>query len=205
MNRMHEVARELALPAMAMIVLMAAPLPAIAQPPSAKPSPSPVAKPSPKATASPIAPPASGAPHTLPNVTLRDRTGRKVALSKYLGKKPILLYLYNVPAERTAADLQNLQAQMDNQGLQAIAIHGDRSRRERAQQQFLTVAIAYPVLLDSGTVAAFYGVTSDPTAILIGPDGIEVKRWTGFDSVDKLSGDLKAAIQTLPTPPQPPR
>lgn len=205
MNRIQDLTRQLALPALAMIALLTTPVPALAQPSAAKPSTSPLTKPSPKPTDSPISPPASGAPHALPNVTLRDRTGRKVALSKYLGKKPILLYLYNVPAERTAADLQNLQAQMDNQGVQAIAIHGDRSRRERAQQQFLTVAIAYPVLLDSGTVAIYYGVTSDPTAILIGPDGIEVKRWTGFDSVDKLSGELKAAIQTLPTPPQPPR
>lgn len=173
----------------------------------AAPAPSPTPKPTPKATARPATgTDVQGAPGTrsLPQITLRDRVGRKVALSKYLGKKPIVLYLYNVPAERTALDLQNLQAQMDNQGIQGIAIHGDRSRRERAQQQFLTVAIAYPVLLDNGTVAAHYGATSDPTLILVAPDGHEMKRWTGFGSLDKLSAELKEALQSLPTPPQPP-
>lgn len=180
-----------------LLVLLAAA--ARAGPPGSTPRPRPAAKHSPS-----VAPVSQNGPRLLPGVVLRDRAGKKVPLTRYLDKKPIVLYLYSNPAEQTALDLQNLQTQMDNLSVQAVAIHGDRVRRDRAKQQFQMVAIAYPVLLDNGSVARYYGVTADPTMILVAPDGREVKRWATFIAVDKLSGELKEALRdalSWPTEP----
>jgi Zn-dependent protease with chaperone function len=137
----------------------------------------------------------------VPVVVLRDRTGHKVALSHYLHKKPIAFYFYNRPAERTADDLQNLQTQMDDLGIQAIAIQGDRGWRDRAIQQFQTVAIAYPVLLDDGTVARLLEASADPTLVLVAPDGREIKRWTSFEAGDKLTAELRDALREVVASP----
>lgn len=132
-------------------------------------------------------PPESGAGAAVPGAsagpaadfTLPDLDGQPVALSRFLGKTPVLLVFWATwcPECKAAIPEINTLATGPLAGkLQVLGIDF-RESREKVANAVKARGIRYPVLLDGkGQVARAYGVVGIPTYVLIGRDGKIVYR-----------------------------
>ncbi|MCR4310828.1 MAG: TlpA family protein disulfide reductase [Deltaproteobacteria bacterium] len=102
--------------------------------------------------------------------TLPDLDGRPVTLSRFLGKKPVLLVFWATWCPECKAAIPEINAMTTGPLAGKLQILGldFRESREKVAYAVKARGIRYPVLLDlRGQAAREYGVVGIPTYILI--------------------------------------
>lgn len=111
--------------------------------------------------------------------TLRGLDGQPVSLSRFLGKKPVLLVFWATWCPECKAASPKINALHDGfpgEKMQILALDY-RETPERVAAAVKSRGIRYPVLLDErGQVARAFGVVGIPTYVLIGRNGTVVYR-----------------------------
>ncbi len=111
--------------------------------------------------------------------TLQGLDGQPVSLSRFLGKKPVLLVFWATWCPECKAAFPKINALHGGpagEKMQILALDF-RESREKVAAAVKSRDIRYPVLLDErGQVARAFGVVGIPTYILIGRDGTVVYR-----------------------------
>ena len=111
--------------------------------------------------------------------TLPDLDGRPVALSRFLGKKPVLLVFWATWCPECKAAIPEINAMTTGPLAGKLQILGldFRESREKVASAVKARGVRYPVLLDlRGQAARAYGVVGIPTYILIDRRGKMVYR-----------------------------
>lgn len=111
--------------------------------------------------------------------TLPDLDGRPVALSRFLGKKPVLLVFWATWCPECKAAIPEINAMTTGPLAGKLQILGldFRESREKVASAVKARSVRYPVLLDlRGQAARAYGVVGIPTYILIDRRGKMVYR-----------------------------
>lgn len=111
--------------------------------------------------------------------TLPDLDGRPVALSRFLGKKPVLLVFWATWCPECKAAIPEINAMTTGPLAGKLQILGldFRESREKVAYAVKARGIRYPVLLDlRGQAARAYGVVGIPTYVLIDRRGNMVYR-----------------------------
>ncbi|HSE14297.1 MAG TPA: TlpA disulfide reductase family protein [Candidatus Deferrimicrobium sp.] len=111
--------------------------------------------------------------------TLRGLDGQPVSLSRFLGKKPVLLVFWATWCPECKAASPKINALHDGlsgEKVQILALDY-RETPERVAAAVKSRGIRYPVLLDEhGDAARAFGVVGIPTYVLIGRNGTVVYR-----------------------------
>ena len=111
--------------------------------------------------------------------TLQGLDGQPVSLSRYLGKKPVLLVFWATWCPECKAAIPKINALHGGpagETMQILALDF-REKREKVAATVKSRDIRYPVLLDErGQVARAFAVVGIPTYVLIGRDGTVVYR-----------------------------
>ena len=106
--------------------------------------------------------------------TLPDLDGQPVALSRFLGKTPVLLVFWATWCPECKAAIPEINAMTTEPLAGKLQVLGldFRESRGKVANAVKSRGIRYPVLLDErGQVARAYGVVGIPTYVLIGRDG----------------------------------
>lgn len=146
-----------------------------------------------------------------PDFTLSSVDGRPVSLSKYLGKKVVLLNFWATWCAPCASELPHLQELYDtykDQDLVILSIAMDGPETMANVAPFVRrQGLTFPVLLDPETraVLLYNPSRSAPFNVIIGRDGKIAMAREGFASGDEkfLESTLLAAMksETLPQAP----
>jgi peroxiredoxin len=111
--------------------------------------------------------------------TLQGLDGQPVSLSRFLGKKPVLLVFWATWCPECHAAFPKINALHGGpvgEKMQILALDF-RETREKVAAAVKSHDIRYPVLLDErGQVARAFGVVGIPTYVLIGRNGKVVYR-----------------------------
>ena len=111
--------------------------------------------------------------------TLQGLDGQPVSLSRFLGKKPVLLVFWATWCPECKAAVPRINALHGGpvgEKMKILALDF-RETREKVAATVKSRNIRYPVLLDErGQVARAFGVVGIPTYVLIGRDGTIVYR-----------------------------
>jgi peroxiredoxin len=121
--------------------------------------------------------------------TLQDANGKDVSLSRFIGKKPVLLAFWATwcpPCHEAVPLLNRMHTESPaSGGIQILALDFMESRK-KAKAFIKKKQVTYPVLLDrKGQVARKYRVVGIPTYILIDRKGKVVYRGHDTPSVGK--------------------
>lgn len=134
-------------------------------------------------------------------IKLDDLKGQEHSLAKYRDFKAVILFFWATWSERSLkelSDLEKLQAQYSDKGLQILAINVENQKiSEEELGHIRTILeeneISYPVLIDHGLKAySEWGVIATPTTAIIGSDGIVSFDLSSYPSSAYL--DLEQAI-----------
>lgn len=117
-------------------------------------------------------PPGPGAPAMA--FTLTSIDGTSVQMRDYEGQVVLLEFWISdcVGCLGATRRLNRLHSEYGSQGFSVVSVNEDQGQPEQVRAVVETRQVKYPVLLDPGTVAAYYGVTGFPHSVLIGRDGI---------------------------------
>ena len=111
--------------------------------------------------------------------TLQGLDGQPVSLSRFLGKKPVLLVFWATWCPECKAAIPKINALHGGpvgETMQILALDF-REKREKVATTVKSRDNRYPVLLDErGQVARAFAVVGIPTYVLIGRDGKVVYR-----------------------------
>jgi len=113
------------------------------------------------------------------DISLLTGDGRQVTLSRFLGKKPVLLVFWATWCPECREAVPRINAMHEGAIGRKIQILGInfRESREKVVSTVKARDIRYPVLLDDGgKVARAYGIVGIPTYILLGRDGAIIYR-----------------------------
>lgn len=113
------------------------------------------------------------------DISLLTVDGQQVPLSRFLGKKPVLLVFWATWCPECREAVPRINAMHDGAIGGRIQILGInyRESREKVVSAVRARDIRYPVLLDDGgKVARGYGIVGIPTYILLGRDGTIIYR-----------------------------
>lgn len=128
-------------------------------------------------TAAMVAPEFSG-------VTLE---GQQVALSDYLGKPVVVVFMASWcgPCRDEAPELEQFyNDNSDRAGLLAVNV----SDSEEDIRAFMSEnGLSFPLMLDGDSAADAYGVTAIPTTVVVDAEGHIAKRLIGGTTADNLS------------------
>jgi len=109
-----------------------------------------------------------------PDFTLQGLDGPPVSLSRFLGKKPVLLVFWATWCPECKAAIPKINALHGGpvgETMQILALDF-RETRKKVAAAVKSRDIRYPVLLDErGQVARAFSVVGIPTYVLIGRDG----------------------------------
>ncbi len=111
-----------------------------------------------------------------PDFSATTLDGDKVALTDYLGKKPVYLVFWATWCPNCLKEIPEINALNSKFGdrLAILAINvGINDSADAAQKYREEHDMQYPVVFDDGsTISSSYGIVGTPTQILIGTDGI---------------------------------
>jgi len=117
-----------------------------------------------------------------PDFTLKDISGKEVALSSFKGK-PVLLNFWATwcpYCRRERAHLNALHKEYKDKGLIILSVSTDQSL-EKLKGFLKNTPAEFIVLSDSsGTAASLYNVGGLPTSYLINREGVIKQRFVGF-------------------------
>jgi peroxiredoxin len=135
-----------------------------------------------------------------PQFTLKDLTGRSIALDQYKGKVVFLDFWapWCAPCKEELPELEALHNRYAREGLAIIGISLDTS--EASVSRFLQkMPVAFPVLIDKNADASdLYRVSSLPAGFLIDRNGIIRYKHLGFGK-EYVSQYEKEIVELLNT------
>ncbi len=113
--------------------------------------------------------------------------------------KCVVLVFWSVPCEPCKAEmafLGEMQRELGDRRLVIAGLCTDAQTPEEARRVVEPLDIEFPILLDNGAkVAAAWDAQTAPTTVIIGPDGKEAWRRTGYDvSVGRA---IRSQVQRL--------
>ena len=132
----------------------------------------------------------------LPEILLKDLSGREVSLSSYRGKVLLVDFwaTWCGPCEAAIPHLMKLQERYRDQGVTVLGIALDVGGAKVVTPYVEERKVNYPILLgDESTARAFGGIPGVPTSFIIDRSGRIVHRYVGLVDQDAYA-DL---IQTL--------
>lgn len=119
-----------------------------------------------------------------PDFTGTALDGRKVTLSAFRDKNPVLLNFYADfcgPCKEEFPHLKEIDEKFSSKGLRVISVSLDEDR-ETASRIPNQNRVKFPVLFDpKGTIAEKYAVRAIPHTVVIGKDGKVQQVITGLD------------------------
>ncbi len=132
----------------------------------------------------------------IPEILLKDLSGRKVSLSSYRGKVLLVDFwaTWCAPCEESIPHLMKLQERYRDQGMTVLGIALDVGGAKVVAPYVEERKMNYPILLgDERTARAFGGIPGVPTSFVIDRSGQIVRRYVGLVDQD----DYADLIQTL--------
>jgi peroxiredoxin len=112
-------------------------------------------------------------PVEAPDFTLRDLSGKKIALAEYRGKLVFLNFFatWCAPCRQEMPAMERLYRSYRDTGLVLVALNV-RERAREVRPFIQELRLSFPVLLDQEGLAAYkYAVRGLPATYLIGRDG----------------------------------
>jgi peroxiredoxin len=132
-----------------------------------------------------------------PDFTGTALDGRKVSLSDFRGKNPVLLNFYADfcgPCRKEFPHLKALDERLGARGLRIVAVSLDEDRKDAAALPG-EVKVKFPVLFDpKQVISEKYEVQTIPHTVVIGKDGRIQQIITGLD-LTALDRAAEAALQ----------
>jgi peroxiredoxin len=133
-----------------------------------------------------------------PDFTLKDLTGRPVALSSLKGKVVLVNFwaTWCPPCREEIPSMVKMTQAMQGKPFQLLAISIDEGGKDAVQEFFKKSGAVLPALLDTdGTVSKRYGTTGVPETFVIDTKGVIMKKVVG--AMDWSSPEVLAALEDL--------
>lgn len=131
----------------------------------------------------------------VPGLMLETMDGSSIDLAEQEDRVLLINFwaTWCAPCREEIPDLNELQADLEGDGLRIIGIALDRQGREVVEPFAEKLSIEYPIVIDpEGTAESEFGpIPGLPTTILVGPDGQIRKRVIGIFPVDDMKPTLE--------------
>jgi len=117
-----------------------------------------------------------------PDFTLKDLSGKPVALSSLRGKVVLLNFwaTWCPPCRQEIPSMMLLNKAMEGKPFQMLAVSEDAGGKEAVEGYFKESGTSLPVLLDEDqAVGQRYGLTGVPETFVIGKNGVILKKVVG--------------------------
>lgn len=137
-------------------------------------------------------------PEPVPGLTLETMDGSSIDLADQEGRVLLVNFwaTWCAPCREEIPDLNDLHADLEDDGLRIIGVALDREGREKVEPFAEKLSIQYPIVIDNeGTAESEFGpIPGLPTTILVGPDGQITKRVIGILPVDEMKPILEEML-----------
>lgn len=137
-------------------------------------------------------------PEPVPGLTLETMDGSSINLADQDGRVLLVNFwaTWCAPCRKEIPDLNDLHADLEDDGLRIIGIALDREGREKVEPFAEKLPIEYPVVIDAeGTAESEFGpIPGLPTTIVVGPDGQITKRVIGIFPVDEMKPTIEKML-----------
>jgi thiol-disulfide isomerase/thioredoxin len=137
-------------------------------------------------------------PEPVPDLTLETMAGSSIDLAAQDGRVLLVNFwaTWCAPCREEIPDLNDLHADLADDGLRIIGIALDRRGREKVEPFAEKLSIKYPIIIDpEGTAESEFGpIPGLPTTIVVGPDGQITKRVVGIFPVDEMKTTLEEML-----------
>ncbi len=139
-------------------------------------------------------------PRVLPEVTVKDASGKPVPLSAFRGRVVVLdlWATWCLPCRQEFPALDRLQDRLGARGLVVMAVSIDRKGMTAVDEFYRTQHVAHldKYVDDSRDIAETLGVRGLPTTLIVGRDGREAARVEGVADWDgaEVSGVLEKLL-----------
>jgi thiol-disulfide isomerase/thioredoxin len=137
-------------------------------------------------------------PEPVPDLTLETMAGSSIDLAAQDGRVLLVNFwaTWCAPCREEIPDLNDLHADLEDDGLRIIGIALDRRGREKVEPFAEKLSIKYPIIIDpEGTAESEFGpIPGLPTTIVVGPDGQITKRVVGIFPVDEMKTTLEEML-----------
>ncbi len=135
-----------------------------------------------------------------PDFTLKDISGKRVALKDMLAKGPVLIDFWATwcaPCKQAFPHLKVIHEKYKEQGFNLLAISIDNTRSVSKVRPFAkSQGWDFPVLLDTNSeVLKKYRGSSVPHTVLLDENGMVVKVWIGYHAGEEV--EIDAEVQKL--------
>ena len=136
-----------------------------------------------------------------PNFALPQLGSKILRLSDYRGRVVLLNFwaTWCPPCRAEIPDLNKLQSELGPAGLEVIGISLDEDGFESVRPFAEEFDVAYPLVVDDGTVAAQYGsIQGLPTTFVVDRNGQIVRRVTGLFPIEQMRPVLEELLAQAP-------
>jgi thiol-disulfide isomerase/thioredoxin len=127
-------------------------------------------------------------------------SGVEIALADFRGKVVLLDFWASwcAPCHEQARNFATLQEEYPDlrDAFQIVAVNGDQpgpNRKRKVRQRVNTYAYEGTTVLDNGRVQNAYGVTTYPTLVVVGPEGVVKQASAGVHSAEKVAQWIRKA------------
>jgi thiol-disulfide isomerase/thioredoxin len=131
----------------------------------------------------------------LPDLVLTDIQGDTLALADYRGRVILLNFwaTWCAPCLQEMPDLNRLHQDLEDEGVAVIGVSTDEGGPEAVRAAVENLGIAYPVILDDGTLSDHLGgVYALPTTFIVDAQGNVTSRIIGIFPINERREELVA-------------
>lgn len=139
----------------------------------------------------------AGVREAMPDLELRDLSGKAVRLGSFKGKVLLLDFwaTYCEPCRESIPELEKVYERRKAQGVEFVGVNLDASD-EGVREYVAELKMAYPVLRDPENLSRTpFRLRGLPTAVLIDRAGSLRRSWTGYES--GVTKEIEAEIEKL--------
>lgn len=137
-------------------------------------------------------------PEPVPGLTLETMAGPSLDLADQDGRVLLVNFwaTWCAPCREEIPDLNDLHAELEDDGLRIIGIALDRQGREKVEPFAEKLSIKYPIVIDAeGTAESEFGpIPGLPTTIVVDPDGQITNRVVGIFPVDEMKPTIEEML-----------